>query len=695
MTQGQDRFPATDRKVLRRLDEAATRQVTLGILATVVSWVAIVAIGRLHETHADRMLATGLAVVVVALLQLVLIVRFEQIYPRGPARWRHMFSVLLLARSAVWSAFVLALPDTGNLYFLALFLPLVLGAALAATWLADLWTVRGYLLLGLVPPMVDLLWHASPDSIVLAAFLAVFLFSLSRMATHHYRLFWRVLARRSNLPEVSPEQQRDPVPARLLKRVASELRPSLSVVSDALALMHADEIALQQQARRGAATLVDRVEQLRESANLLLERRVPEPVVSSLRRRLEEFGDEIALVAADADVACTTRYAADLPARLRTDYTLHARALRSAAGWVLEQLPPGSRLRLTFRRAAGNGVDYLRSAIDVSLLHLPEGLGVSLVRGQQSLLLDEGVPLPLAVSGEIARLLGGRLVLEDAGRLCLDIALEADGAGNDEPGGESPWQNARVALLGLAADDTEALAGELARAGLKPEPLSVAALAEPWPALLCASPEALAELPASLPTRTPVLVAAGGTEPPSFAGRGNLYWLRLPFGARRLQEVLERVATVRESPAAAAAASAVDKAGAPLRVLLAEDNPVNSQVVQAMLERVGCAVTLAQDGAQAVAAWTRGGIELVLMDVQMPVQDGLAATRAIREQEMARGLRRTPVVAMSGLVGEADVAACLAAGMDDTLGKPVSMAALATLVERYRLRRDRNREDGK
>jgi CheY-like chemotaxis protein len=152
---------------------------------------------------------------------------------------------------------------------------------------------------------------------------------------------------------------------------------------------------------------------------------------------------------------------------------------------------------------------------------------------------------------------------------------------------------------------------------------------------------------------------------------------------------------VRESPAAAAAASAVDKAGAPLRVLLAEDNPVNSQVVQAMLERVGCAVTLAQDGAQAVAAWTRGGIELVLMDVQMPVQDGLAATRAIREQEMARGLRRTPVVAMSGLVGEADVAACLAAGMDDTLGKPVSMAALATLVERYRLRRDRNREDGK
>ena len=119
-------------------------------------------------------------------------------------------------------------------------------------------------------------------------------------------------------------------------------------------------------------------------------------------------------------------------------------------------------------------------------------------------------------------------------------------------------------------------------------------------------------------------------------------------------------------------------------VLLAEDNPINQKVALRTLERIGCSAVLVQNGAEAVARAANEAFDVILMDCQMPVLDGLAATRAIRALPGAAA--RVPIVAMTANALHGDRELCLGAGMDDYLAKPVQLRELAATVERWSLR---------
>jgi two-component system, sensor histidine kinase and response regulator len=113
-------------------------------------------------------------------------------------------------------------------------------------------------------------------------------------------------------------------------------------------------------------------------------------------------------------------------------------------------------------------------------------------------------------------------------------------------------------------------------------------------------------------------------------------------------------------------------------VLLVEDNSVNQRVAQLFLERAGCDVLLAADGSEALGALAEARVDLVLMDVQMPVMDGLEATRRIRA-----GGSRIPIVGLTANVLREQVEACREAGMDDVLAKPVDRERLEAMLERH------------
>jgi CheY-like chemotaxis protein len=170
-----------------------------------------------------------------------------------------------------------------------------------------------------------------------------------------------------------------------------------------------------------------------------------------------------------------------------------------------------------------------------------------------------------------------------------------------------------------------------------------------------------------------------------------------PVQQDELFETIYRVMTYANGHASKAARPAAAlrppepvQATTTIRVLLAEDNELNAEVLEQLLIRDGYQVRLARDGREALAMAQTGDFDLLLLDIHMPELDGFDVVRAIRQLEQTTG-RHLPVIALTARSRKEDGQRCLAAGMDDFLTKPIRAVDLRPIIDRV-LRKD---EDGK
>ena len=117
------------------------------------------------------------------------------------------------------------------------------------------------------------------------------------------------------------------------------------------------------------------------------------------------------------------------------------------------------------------------------------------------------------------------------------------------------------------------------------------------------------------------------------------------------------------------------------RILIAEDNPLNRSMLQALLESAGLSVETVDDGHQAVTAWSYATWDVIVMDIHMPGLDGFGAAREIRAREIANGGPRTPIIALTGDASTACQEACLAAGIDQISTKPIDLEGLLSAID--------------
>jgi CheY-like chemotaxis protein len=176
----------------------------------------------------------------------------------------------------------------------------------------------------------------------------------------------------------------------------------------------------------------------------------------------------------------------------------------------------------------------------------------------------------------------------------------------------------------------------------------------------------------------------------STIGEGSTFWFSVPVtvaatvagdSAHTHAQSLPREARTR----AAAPGGPVSPAENPrvAHILLAEDHPMCQKIAVRLLERLGCRVDVAGDGAQAVEMASQFDYDVILMDCHMPAMDGIEATREIRHREALAGNRHTPIVALTASVVGEDRHGCYAAGMDAFINKPIQPKELGDLIQRY------------
>jgi CheY-like chemotaxis protein len=157
----------------------------------------------------------------------------------------------------------------------------------------------------------------------------------------------------------------------------------------------------------------------------------------------------------------------------------------------------------------------------------------------------------------------------------------------------------------------------------------------------------------------------------STVGVGSTFQLRLPLQA----------AAADPAPTPARPPVEPVRQGDAVRILAAEDNLTNQAILKALLGSLPVTVTLVGNGREAVEAYAAGAFDLVLMDIQMPVMDGVAATRAIRAHEREHGLAQTPIVALSANAMAHQIEDYRAAGINDVVSKPFEAHRLFEVIQ--------------
>jgi signal transduction histidine kinase/CheY-like chemotaxis protein len=365
---------------------------------------------------------------------------------------------------------------------------------------------------------------------------------------------------------------------------------------------------------------------------------------------------------------------------------------------VLAESPTHARLRLTVRDT-GIGIPKERHAAVFDSFTQVDG---STTRRYG------GTGLGLTISRQLVELMGGQIGLESEVGEGSSFWVEIGFAKSEAPAYIAPVVPARLAgLRVLVVDDydvnrrifceqlrswgcapAEASGGRHAldalRAAHHTAPFDVVLLDMHMPDMDGETTARAIKADPALAAVPLVLLSSIGTRGTAteIRARGFAAALTKPVRQSHLLDVVRTVAGTLPAATEPGEPASRGRVTLGLRVLVADDNPINCRVAVEMLRRLGCHATVVGNGAEAIAATERDTYDVVLMDVQMPEMDGLTATTRIRAREAQAG-GHLPIIAMTAHALEGDHERCLAAGMDGYVSKPIKTQDLAAALTPY------------
>ena len=431
-------------------------------------------------------------------------------------------------------------------------------------------------------------------------------------------------------------------------------------------------------ARRSAESLLGTIDDILDFSKIEARKLELEPVYFSLREVITETMKTVGVTAAEKGLALSfvvdpdvaDRVWGDAP-RLRQIITnLVGNAIKfTAVGEVTMRVTAGGGDRIIFEvRDTGIGIDASKR----EAIFLPFAQADSTHSRRYG-----GTGLGLSIVARLVAAMRGSISVEsEPGRgstFRFDVVLESDplASAAERPAWESSLEGMRVLVVEPYANARAAMAATLRAHRVIAEPYATiedALRPSIRPAYGCI----VADVPA--PERIPSVTIVS----PLTQVDDDANVVSRPVGERELIDAVGVALGLTDRPVSYTLQPEAGLKGR-LRVLVADDHPVNQEFAAEALRRLGCEVTLASDGNEALAQLRRQPFDFVLMDVQMPGMNGLDVTRTWRGEE--RG-RRVPIFALTAHTTRDDRERCLDAGMDGFLSKPIDRASLAAALRR-------------
>ena len=703
-----------DRAILKRIDQTLSRQGLPSALLhfglfIIIEWYLVDKVGSPKLVY-----VFGLALVVMAAWRFIMIAQFESWYAKGPAAWRDLFILSGFFHAAIWSSYLsyrlTTVPESP-----ILLLGILYTAAIAAggTFVYSLYgkTVRVYLLVLLAPLSIYYFFWGQTivDTIMAVGFIAMYLYLVStahRVAdlvwsflasNHEYKLRLSALEQAREANTVESKSNR-----RFIQQILQRVKNPLSGLLGVLGMLTVGEQDSENQgmlniARRSGYSMLDLINDLEAFIEQRDQIRVPQSIVFNLRKTLEHALADMGAKAHENGRELSYLYHPDVPERVEADPQWLSNAFRRLLDFTLDMADSGE-ITVRVGMATERGKDCLQLTFYFVNNEISESDLTSALERQLDILPeDEDVAdqLTLMVATAQFKAMGATMKAGAKGDLkkisvMLPVITTSQQASSFRP---TKYMAGRsILLVDLSPLNERSLTAEfmswnmnvavwtLDRLVEQDDPIEtdfvfINVPVDDQKALV--QLQKIQSLMGQFKGQTKVILYSSELQRNLFKNIEDKYiFVEKPVARDQLLTAL-RDATEHTSAEVEEAFQCNNT-----RILIAEDNLLNQKVVLRLLEETGAVAETCVNGREVIEMMQTNEYQLVLMDCYMPRVDGLEATRVIRNSEIETG-SHIPIVAMTSEQTPELERECLAAGMDDFLGKPIQKDQLMAVIQRW------------